>query len=188
MRTKAETSRPVEIAYDSVTRRLHWTAAILALFTTMLAWCLVVAPRHGAARGWLIMLHGSFGLAILALMLFWAGWRLRHKSPSLRPVLTGVEAVLARATHAAIVILFVAMPLSGYVSVAAAGKPVSLLGLVALPPLVPESDRLSQEAIALHLLGEFLIYGLVALHVGAALMHGFIRRDGILERMLRRRR
>jgi cytochrome b561 len=187
VRTKADTARPVAIAYDSVTKRLHWTVAIIALFTIMLAWCLVVAPRHSAARGWLIMLHGSFGLAILALMLFWVGWRLRHASPSLRPVLTGIEVVLARATHAAIFILFVTMPLSGYVSLAATDKPVSLLGLVAIPPLVPESGRLSQTAIALHLLGEFLIYGLVALHVSAALMHGFFRRDGILERMLSRR-
>jgi cytochrome b561 len=44
-----------------------------------------------------------------------------------------------------------------------------------------------QAAIALHFAGQFLIYGLVALHIGAALMHGFIRRDGILERMLPRR-
>jgi cytochrome b561 len=41
--------------------------------------------------------------------------------------------------------------------------------------------------MALHLIGEFLIYGSVALHVSAALMHGFLRRDGILERMLPRR-
>jgi len=187
VRTKADTARPIEIAYDSVTKRLHWTVAILALFTIMLAWCLVVAPRHSAARGWLITLHGSFGVTILALMIFWAGWRLRHLSPPRRPVLPGLELVLARATQAAIFILFVTMPLSGYVSLAAADKPVSLFGLVAIPPLVPESGRLSQAAIALHLLGEFLIYGLVALHVGAAARHGFIRRDGILDRMLPRR-
>jgi cytochrome b561 len=79
------------------------------------------------------------------------------------------------------------MPLSGYVGLAAAGKPVSLFGIVPIPLLAPQSGRLSQAAIALHLCGEFMIYGLVALHVGAALMHGFIRRDGILERMLPRR-
>ena len=49
---------------------------------------------------------------------------------------------------------------------------------------MPESGRLSQAAIALHLLGEFLIYGLVGLHIGAALLHGFVRRDDILQRML----
>ncbi len=166
---------------------MHWLNAILALLTVMLAWCISGAPRHGDARGWLVMLHGSFGIAILALMLFWAGWRSRHPSPPLRPVLSGIEAFLAHATHAALFLLFVAMPVSGYVSLAAAGKAVSLFGIVAIPPLVPQSGRLSQAAIALHLTGEFLIFGLLAMHGGAALMHGFIRRDGILERMLPRR-
>jgi cytochrome b561 len=180
-------SKPDKLAYDPVARRVHWLSAILALVTILLAWCMVGAPRHSDARGWLVMLHGSFGITMLAMMVFWAGWRLRHKSPSLRPALTMIEMVLARATQAAIFLLFVAMPVSGYVSLAAAGKPVSLFGVIEIPPLAPESGRLSQAAIALHLAGELLIYGFVALHIGAALMHGFIRRDGILERMLPRR-
>jgi cytochrome b561 len=174
-------------AYDPVARYVHWLNAILALVTILLAWCFLAAPRHSDARGWLIMLHGSCGIAILPLLVFWAGWRLRHRSPPLRPVLTGIEVVLAHATQAAIVLLFVAMPISGYVGLAAAGKSVSLFGAVTLPSLAPESGRLSQVAVALHLGGEFLIYGLVAGHIGAALLHGFIRRDGILERMLPRR-
>jgi len=180
-------TRAPDAVYDPIARGLHWLNAILALVTILLAWGIPGAPRHSAARGLLIMLHGSFGIAVLAVMLLWAGWRLRHKSPPLRPVLSGIEVLLAYATQAAIFVLFVAMPLSGYVSLAAAGKPVSLFGFVAIPPLPPQSGRLSQAAIALHLTGEFLIYGLVGLHIGGALMHGFIRRDGILERMLPRR-
>jgi cytochrome b561 len=95
--------------------------------------------------------------------------------------------LLAHATHAALFLLFLAMPLSGYVGLAATGHAVSFFGIIDIPPLVPQSGRLSQAAIALHLLGQFLIYGLVAMHAAAAMMHGFIRRDGILERMLPRR-
>jgi cytochrome b561 len=174
-------------AYDPVARCLHWLNAIVVLATILLAWCILGTPRHSAARDWLIMLHSSFGIVILALMLFWVGWRLRHSSPALHPVLSRVEVALARATQMAIALLFIAMPLSGYVGLAAAGMAVSLFGIVQIPPLVPESSRLSQTAIALHLLGEFMIYGLVALHISAAALHGFIRRDGILERMLPRR-
>jgi cytochrome b561 len=173
--------------YDPITRGVHWLNAILALMVIFLAWAMLGMPRHSNARGWLIMLHASLGIVVLAVMLFWAGWRLRHGSPPLRPLLTALEAMLARATQAGIFVLFVAMPISGYVALAAAGKSVALFGLVNIPLLTPESDRLSQAAIALHLAGEFLIYALVALHVAAALRHGFIRRDGILERMLPRR-
>ena len=172
------------IVYDPVARLLHWVNASLALITILLAWGISGAPRHSDARTWLMTLHASFGIVILALMMVWVGWRLRHASPSLRPALTWIEVVLARGTQLAIVVLFVVMPISGYVSLAAAGKAVMLFGLVLLPLLVPESGRLSQFAIALHLSGEFLIYGLVAFHIAAALLHGFIRRDDILGRML----
>jgi cytochrome b561 len=170
--------------YDPVARGLHWLNAILALVTILLAYGISGTPRHGASRVVLLMLHGSFGITILAVMLVWAGWRRRHPAPPLRPVLTAIEVVLAHATQAAIFLLFVAMPLTGYATIAAAGQTVNFFGVVPIPPLLPQSGRLAQAAIALHLTGQFLIYALVALHIGAALMHGFIRRDGILQRML----
>jgi cytochrome b561 len=42
-------------------------------------------------------------------------------------------------------------------------------------------------ANTVHLAGQFAIYALVAVHVAAALMHGFIHHDGVFERMLPRR-
>jgi cytochrome b561 len=175
-----------KIAYDPVARGLHWLNAVLAAVAILLAYGISGTPRHGAARHILLMLHGSVGIAILAVLLVWAGWRLGHPAPPLRPVLTRAEVLVARATQGAIFLLFVAMPLSGYATLAAAGQPVSFFGVVAIPPLLPQSGRLAQAAIALHLTGQIAIYGLVAMHAGAALMHGFIRRDGILERMLPR--
>ncbi len=176
-----------EIVYDPIARGLHWVNAMLTAVVVLLAWGISGAPRHSGARDWLIALHGSVGLVILLLMLFWLGWRLSHTAPPLRPVLTGIEILLARSTHLGLQLLFVLMPLSGYVSLAAAGRPLSFFGIAAIPPLMPESGLLSQSAIAVHLVGEFLIYALLAAHIGAALMHGFIRRDGILERMLPRK-
>ena len=172
------------VAHDPVSRRLHWANAILALGVVMLAWCLLAAPRHSDARGWLVTLHVSFGLTVLGVIAIWAVRLLRHPSPPLRPPLTAIELWLARATQIGMLLLFAAMAVSGYVSLAAAGKSVSFFWVVAITPLAPLSGRLSQIALAAHLVGEFLIYGLVVLHVAAALMHGFIRRDGILERML----
>jgi cytochrome b561 len=177
----------METNYDPITRTLHWLNAILAVIATALAYGISGTARHSDAREWLLMLHGSTGIAILATVLLWAGWRLRHRAPPLRPLLTRFEVLLAHATQVALFLLFVAMPISGYTILAASGHAVSFFGIVAIPPLAPQSGRLAQAAIALHLTGEFLIYGLLALHVGAALMHGFVRRDGIFERMLPRR-
>jgi cytochrome b561 len=183
----SELNASAPVAYDRVTRRLHWINAALAAATIALAWAMLQTPRHSDARGWALTLHASCGILILVLMIVWNLWHLRHPAPPLRPALNWVEVGLARATHVALLLLFVAMPLSGYVGLAAAGCTVSFFGLVQILPLVAADGRLSQIAIALHLVGQFLIYGLVAMHAAAALMHGFIRRDGILERMLPRR-
>jgi len=177
----------MEPVYDPITRGLHWLNAILAVIAIALAYGISGTPRHSDARETLLMLHGSVGIAILAIVLVWVCWKLRHRAPPLWPMLTRIEVFLAHATQAALLLLFVAMPITGYTILAAAGQRVSFFGAAAIPPLVPQSGRLAQAAVALHLTGEFLIYGLLAMHVGAALMHGFVRRDGIFERMLPRR-
>jgi len=51
-------------------------------------------------------------------------------------------------------------------------------------PAMPENNRLSQAAIAFHLVGQYLVYLFVALHVAGALRHAIVKRDGVLERML----
>ena len=80
------------------------------------------------------------------------------------------------------------MPLAGYLNATAAGHAVSFFGLISIPALLPIDQRVSQLAIAVHLLGQYAVYGLVALHVIGALYHGMVRRDGVLERMLPHRR
>jgi cytochrome b561 len=172
------------VGYDRISRAVHWGNAILAAVVIGLGLSISGASRQSGGRDWLMVLHMSLGTVILAVMLFWGGWRLRHPAPPLRPRLSRFEALAARLAHASLYLLFVGMPLSGYVTEMAAGHSVRLFGLVAIPPLLSESGRLAQVAIALHLAGQLLIYLVVALHVAAALIHGFIRRDGILEGML----
>jgi cytochrome b561 len=180
---------PIEIAgYDPVARTVHWLVAALAVVVVALGLAIPGAPRETDSRDLLMLLHRSVGLSILALMVVRALWRLGHKPPPLPAGFPRVEALAAHADHALLYLLFLVMPLSGYVNAAAAGHSVSFFGIVTIPPLVPENDRFSQIAIAVHLAGQFLIYGLVGVHVAAALMHAIVRRNGILERMLPLRR
>jgi cytochrome b561 len=52
-------------------------------------------------------------------------------------------------------------------------------------PSISRADRAASDGVfMLHRLFAFLLVALIALHVGAALYHHFIRRDGVLRRML----
>jgi cytochrome b561 len=190
---RAGADRPVggppgrPVGYDRIARAMHWLVAALAVMVVALGWAGATAARNTPARGSLLLLHGSVGLTILAAMLARMLWGWRHPAPPLPSSLGRLQAALARATHLALYLVFIAMPLAGYANAAAQGHAVSLFGIVAIPPLLPLDERLSQAAITVHLLGQYLVYLLVAGHVAAALLHGIVSRDGVLDRMLPRR-
>jgi cytochrome b561 len=74
--------------------------------------------------------------------------------------------------------------LVGWIAVSASGMPVTVLGLLALPPIAPENRAFSEQLFELHGLIGFAIAGLVAMHIGAALYHHLVRKDRILMRMI----
>ncbi len=179
---------PAAGRYDRVARATHWLLAALAVNVVSFGWASEAAARNTPAREHLLLLHRSLGLVILALVLFRLLWRGCHRPPPLPPGLGRGVAALAHLTQFSLDLAFIAMPLAGYANAAAEGHAVSLFGLVSIPPLLPENGRLSQIAIAVHLVGQYLVYVLVALHVAGALYHALIRRDGVLGRMLPPRR
>ena len=98
------------------------------------------------------------------------------------------EIALAGLTHFVLYLFLILMPLAGYLNAAAAGHAVYFFGVVSIPPLLPETDRLSQVAIVIHLVAQYPLYLFIALHIAGALLHVAIRRDGIVERMVPIRR
>lgn len=60
----------------------------------------------------------------------------------------------------------------------------SIFGLFSLPPLAGQDQAASEAVFYVHFLAAMLMLLLIGAHVGAALFHYFIRRDGVLRRML----
>lgn len=180
---------PPEIeSYGPVARALHWAVAGLAVVVVSLGLAIPGAARETVSREVLLTLHRSLGLSILALMLFRVAWRSTHRPPPLPRDLPKLVGLTAYLDQLLMYVLFLVMPLTGYVNAAAAGHSVSFFGIVSIPPLIPENDRLSQAADALHLAAQFLIYAAVAAHITGALMHRILTGHRVLERMLPPRR
>src|SRR6266700_806625 len=141
-------------SYNRVAQWVHWLVAALAVTVVWLGWGIAWAPRNTPRRDLFVLIHESVGLTILAAMVFRAWWRWRHPPPPLPPGLSRLERGLAGLTHFVLYLLLIVMPLAGYSSVAVASHAVNLFGILAMPPLLPGNDRLSQVAIAIHLVGQ----------------------------------
>jgi cytochrome b561 len=64
-----------------------------------------------------------------------------------------------------------------------APSPLALVGSLYLPPILPQSATLYASLRQLHTWLAFLLFLTFLLHLGAALLHALIRRDGVFESM-----
>jgi cytochrome b561 len=173
--------------YGWVAIVLHWTIATLIVGQ----WILGKAMKNTADQRLsfdLIQWHKSFGLLVLALVILRLAWRLLNPRPALPPDMGFLERHAADWTHRALYALTVLLPLSGWAiaSTTVLEIPTFAFYLFVVPDLpMARSDAGEALWTSVHQALGWLLLGLVALHVAAALRHHFLLRDGILLRMLR---
>ena len=131
----------------------------------------------------LFVLHKGLGSIFLVLILARLGWRLFHPPPPLPVSVPKAQRRAAALVHGALYLLLVVMAVSGYVRVVTGGFPIELLNMLGIPPLLPKDPAVSKIASGVHAVAKSALIVVIALHVGAALYHALVRRDGILARM-----
>lgn len=175
-------STPSE-SYTKVARWLHWSMALLII--PMLA-AGVIMTQDGISRSLqnsLFIFHKNVGVLLILLILVRLVYRLRTTPPPEPDHLSLMQARIASLTHALLYALLLIVPLAGYVRVRAGGFPIESLDALGIPALVPRSDALAALAKDVHFYGGRAIALLIAMHIGAALFHAIIKRDGIFQRM-----
>lgn len=83
--------------------------------------------------------------------------------------------------------LMFALPLLGWAMLSAAAYPITLAGGWHLPPILPPDAALYALLRPWHTALAFLLFAVILVHLGAALMHALIFRDGVFESMTRGR-
>jgi cytochrome b561/polyisoprenoid-binding protein YceI len=176
--------------YSSVAVALHWAVAVLILIQIASGLYMAGLPNSSSVKFDLYQLHKSFGLSILGLTLIRLGWRLAHKPPALPNFMPGWQKLIARLTHWAFYALMLITPLAGLaiVSVSPLNVTTFWFGLFEVPHLpffsgVADRAAAAEAFVEVHEYLAFSILFLFVLHVGAALKHGFVNRDGVLRSM-----
>ncbi|WDU64357.1 cytochrome b/b6 domain-containing protein [Pseudomonas poae] len=167
--------------FAPLARLLHWLMAlmIIAMLFIGAGMAASVSERHE----WLINLHKPLGIAILALVLVRLVVRFSTQQPPLPADLPLWQVLAAKASHVLLYALMLVLPLLGWAMISAAGDPVMLSSSVQLPALMGANAPLFAVLRKAHGYLAYLLFLTVLLHLAAALFHGLIRRDGVLQSM-----
>jgi len=169
--------------YSKTAILLHWLIAILIVTNVVLAGMSEDLPR--AARAAYMDPHKAIGISILTLSVLRLLWRIGHRPPPLPQSLPGWQAKLGRFVHALFYFLIIAVPLTGWLMVAAreGAPPVDFFGLFFIDLPVPDSKGLSSFGYQGHEILTKPLVVLIILHIIGALKHQFIDGLPFIQRM-----
>jgi cytochrome b561 len=170
------------LTYHPLAQALHWITALAVLGLLGVGLWMTGLPLGFTklhAYNW----HKWVGLVVLALTVCRLLWRWRHPPPPLPGTIARWQIALAPVAHWALLLLLLAMPLTGWSMSSAAGVSVTWFGLLLLPDLVPRDPGLFEALRTAHHVLSRLLIAVLILHVAAVVHHDVLRRDGVFRRM-----
>jgi len=163
-------------------KSFHWVIALL-IIGMWVAGQVMTSMENTPTKFEVYFFHKATGITVLALAVLAIAWR----SINVKPALTHLpkwQVLAATLNKYGLYFCMLAMPLTGWMMSSAAGRPVSFFGLFIMPDLVPVDKEAAHIYAERHEQVALLLLALFLTHAGAALMHHFILKDGILKRML----
>jgi cytochrome b561 len=170
--------------YTYTAMLLHWLIALLVVAAFTMGLVMTDIPGLTPTKLRYYSWHKWMGVTVLLLAVLRVLWRLGHAAPAYPAAMPQWQQGVARGLHGLLYVLIFAVPLSGYFYSLASGVPVVYLGLVELPVLIDANPVLKPVLKAVHFWLNMLLAGSVSIHVGAALKHQFVDRDGVMRRIL----
>lgn len=175
-----------ETAYSPLAKLLHWLTVVMVfpLFFVGLAMKdRAEANNFDATTNQMYSMHKLMGFILLWLILARSVYKLTKGSPPPVPTLTPFERIASAATHHLLYVLLLLVPLLGWAGVSAFPA-LTIFNAFSLPAILPPNEELAKTIFRFHGLFAKLMMLLVLAHIGAAFMHGVIKRDGVMNRMI----
>jgi cytochrome b561 len=166
--------------FAASSRLLHWAMALMILAMLFIG---VGMAASVSTYALLVAIHRPLGLAILGLAALRLANRWIKPPPPLPDSVPKLQRLAAVGSHYLLYALMFAMPLIGWAMLSAAPQPVVLDAGWRLPALLSPNIETYAALRALHTVLAYVFFATILVHVGAALLHAWIRRDGVFESM-----
>lgn len=171
--------------YSPPARWLHWLTVILMSVVVVAGlWIAYFRPEDEAFKLRLYNIHESLGVIVWLLTVARLVYRQLNPPPPLAADTPALIRFAAHATHVALYALLLLLPVIGFLATNAWGFPLSVFGIVPLPSPIGKNEEIAKVLATLHWSGALAGAMLVGGHVAGVIYHTFIRKDGLLQRML----
>ena len=166
--------------FNLLARLLHWSMALAILAMLFIGVGMMTSLTW---RPWLLDLHQPLGIAILLLAFVRLLNRLRNGAPALPNDIPRWQALAASASHWVLYAFMIFLPLLGWGMRSAGGWPLTMIPGVTLPGIVPVDPFWYALLRDAHGLLAWLLFAVVLMHLAAALIHAWVRRDAVFSTM-----
>lgn len=176
--------------YGTVAKWFHWiTVALIAIaLPTGFIIKFITEESDNLYKYGFYNIHESAGLTVLLASLARVAWKATHPAPPHPQSLPAPMRLAATATHHGLYAMLILQPAVGFLATNAWGFPMqgatAYLHFIDLPKFMDTSEGLAQTLQTIHTYGGYLFLLLLVAHIGAAVFHHAIRKDGTLMRMI----
>ena len=170
-------------SWGSVSRLFHWGLGFVIIGMLGYGWWM----NHIAARPDRLFhrtIHADIGYVVLLLMVARLIWRALYPTPAPPPESPGWERLAARLSHLSLYAVTLIVAVLGWAH-SGAHKPdyASWFGLFRVPQFTSENKANADFFENWHIWMAYVLIGLVALHILAAIYHVAMRDDDVVARM-----
>jgi cytochrome b561 len=169
------------LQYGTTAKVLHWLVVALLIVQYLIGW--LMPDIHRGPPGAPMIFHISVGMTILVLIVLRLAWRITHPvapESSLRPW----QRLSSEAVHWLLYVLVLATSFTGWLFASFRGWSISFFYLFPMPMLASDNRAAGKAIDGLHQAMEWTLLAVIGLHVAAAMVHIFVYRNRIMQRML----
>ena len=176
--------------YTLIQRLLHWGIALMVLgvltigliFSIWDGFAGTKAAFGAEMTNLFYKYHKTFGILVLAAMVVRLVVKLRQGKPDYAQPLKRFDHIASNAVHGMLYLLLLVMPVLGWLGTGAGGFPVQFFDWN-LPGILAKDKALYELLMEIHGICGWLVLILLIAHIGGALKHWLINRDGVMGRM-----
>jgi len=159
---------------------LHWLSAIILFIQIPLGFYLVDLD-FGEQRITIEDIHVTLGLTIFYIIIIRLINNILNPTPKLDPSIFKGQRFLAKMNHILLYIAILSITISGILKKLFNGEP---LVIIFKEIIIKENFELADQFYDIHILSNYFLIGLVALHISAVIIHKLFFKENLLKRIL----